>query len=216
MNSAALNSFAINGAPVDAVVRSAVLANVVAQITAHPRVWARGLLDQAFEVAASTSFAGKVFRRSLVSVANEASLFFGIKNYTTQPTAYTVRADIVAGGEAVERELISNPLTWANSLLVTVSGSVVARSPVSAAPQASIVANDSTRIAVYAPVAFGAQAAVAVGGYSFANVRDTTNLVVRALVNVDPDIARQIPYDEDTVDERTIIVGREDRLLYVS
>ena len=194
MNTAQLNSFEINGGALDAIQRSIILAQAVAQVSAYPRVWARGLLNTPLVAQASSSFGGRMRARSALTVSPSASISTSLRNYTTSPTALAAQASVFARGESYPRGYVSDALVWPVTSLTTFDGRMRGRSVLTVTPEASVYPTPT----------------------SFRVARGQAAVTAVAEIWLAFEVNRRIPYDEDTVDERTMIVPPEDRTVIVS
>lgn len=194
MNSAPLNGFVLNGASYNAVQRSVTLFDVVAQVTLNPRVWVRGLVANAFVASAQVLAKSSVRIRAVTQWAVEASSVYTLRNFTTSPVGWANQAEVTVQGEVFDRTLVSAPVVLNAVALTVFDGGIHVREPTTLAPTASIVAKET----------------------SYTRHRDVLNWPTQADIWLQFDILRRIPYDEDTVEERTILVPEDQRLVYVS
>lgn len=194
MNSAPLNSVEINGAPDDALQRSATFIDAAAQVTLGPRVWARGLIGSTWTPTASVTETARTFARSIVNIAAAAEITTNIRRYTTSPVTVSVWADMLVSGAVEDRTLVRAPVTIDVGAIADFDASVLARSPLTMQPEAS----------------------VGVAATSFARVRSAENWSAQASIWLQFDILKRIPYDEDSVPERTIVMSEDPRVVYVS
>lgn len=192
MNTAPLNTFDVNADLLDFNQRSAVVASVVAQVYAEPRVH-RMTGGVAFQPLAQVSVDARLRVRGAANVEVSASILDAIKSYTTSPVTISPGADVVASGTSYERGFVRDPSVWSVQANVGANPRLLARSPLVLAVDASIAAEPHSYSLVYAPV------------------------VVPASVDVwvSVGVYQRIPFVDNAVDERSIIVPYEGRTAVV-
>ena len=192
MNTAALNTFAVNSDVLDSFQRSAVVATVVAQVYADPRVYRKpGAL--ALPVQASVTANSRALMRSAASVVASATLTDTIRSYTTSPVAFTAAVNVVATGASYTRGY------------VRVQQDFTAQAAVSANP----------RVHARSVTVVPAEASIYAVGRSYTKVRSAT--VIQAAVDVWSSVGvyQRIPFVDNAVDERSIVVPYEGRTAVV-
>lgn len=194
MNTAPLNSVTLNGGIFDPVQRSATFIDVVAQVTAGARTYARGLIGTTFTVEADVVASPRMVARGAVTIPVTAEIITSLRRYTTSPVSISPEAVISARGERYPRGLVRDPIAWPIPASLVFDGHVVRRGVVDVQPEAS----------------------VALSPRSYALVRDPLNWYGKVEFWLQVGTVKRIPYDEDTVPERTMVVSTEDRTVYVS
>ncbi len=194
MNSAPLNSVTLNGGVFDSVQRSVTHIDVVAQVTAGARTYARGLIGTTFTAQADVGITPRMRARASVVIPVTAEIVTTIRRYTTSPVTLFPEAAISARGERYPRGLVRDPMPWPIPASLVFDGRVIHRGVVTMQPQAY----------------------TALTPRSYALVRDPLNWYAKVEFWLQVGTVKRIPYDEDTVPERTMVVSTEDRTVYVS
>lgn len=192
MNNAPLNSVMLNSVQLNAVQRVAVILTAVAQIAINPRALVRGVV--ASSPMASIGIAGRALARAMVVVQPAAQIVItGLDRFYGKVTA-TAHAVASIISTVFPRRWVSHPVTVTAKAMPVVTGKILSR----------------------APVTTNAMASISMPGKMFYSiVHGVVTVQGRASITVDFSTYKQLPFDENAPDERTMLVSQDIRLMVV-
>jgi hypothetical protein len=238
VNRSNLNTANINGAVLDPVQRGFVALVAAAIIDINRRALVRGPLTS--NPTASTTLIGRALRRAVELVTPTADVDAVGRGFVFGEVNTTARATITAVGTAqppgfgflkanvtprasialVPRKLRKLFVTSTPRAQIAITGNlsytihpgevdVLARAVVTATGERYAKANGSAAVIGRANIAL-------TGKNYYSLILGSASVVGRAQVVIDFEVRKQIPYDEDAPDERTMLLPEQDRTMVVT
>lgn len=195
MNNAALNTFEVNGELLDSDQRSAVVADVVAQVLFNPKTFRRAeLYEGCVSASADVQLSPRVIRRVAVEIFAEASVSQGGRSQSRSPVLMAAMANLDFYGDAFAATPVYSPVV------------IVSEARVSASP----------RMRASGSVSIDPEAFVSASSRSYSRVRSPTAIDSSIELWVSVGTLQRIPFYEYAVEERTIKVPQSDRKVMVT
>lgn len=192
MNRENLNVATLNAAPLDFVQRVTVTMVAVASAIAGARVFRRNVFAATGRAAITAT--RRAILRAIISATPAAAIGLGGQEFVRGRCSVTGRATVVAIGTAYPRQSIYAPTL--------------------ATPRAVVVVN-LTRTIMRSPRLVQAVAEIVARSNGYTRHRSPLAVSAQALVAIDFDVNKLIPYDEDAPAERVMTVSEDSRLMTV-
>lgn len=189
-NRSAINTATLNSIVPDVVQRTVLTSRAYAVVYARATVLYRSPVE--CRSSAQVSIASRVLHRSVVSCRSSAVITCTGAERRRSPVTSSCRADINATGAVYPREFFGSPVISTNKASVKASATVLARCPVVCVQRA--IGEVKT-------------------GAIFYYHRSPVVSQCRALITIDAEIIKKIPFTGNAPDDRTMVLSAESRLM---
>lgn len=189
-NRSAINTATLNSIVPDVVQRTVLTSRAYAVVYARATVLYRSPVE--CRSSAQVSIASRALHRSVVSCRSSAVITCTGAERRRSPFTSSCRADINATGTVYPREFFGSPVTSANKSSIRAVVKWLNRSPVVCVQRAVLDAKTGAIFYIH---------------------RSPVVSQCRALITIDAEIIKKIPFTGNAPDDRTMVLSAESRLM---